>query len=246
MEMARADVFWRSERLAAAIWRSDELLRLLMPGRWDEGSQRWRASRSPNARLLAHFGIERPERPVVDDVQAALQKYFRADIQLQSFRVLSVRGKDPEAATKLLSAIIEITGNAFRDDDIQEVDRLLRYSIDRMEEVRIPRQSEVLAQIVMLLEQQRMQVEASRYYLFDIVQQPTPDEIPISPKPTMILTAGLVLPAALVTGLLVLWPGLMGVRRTEPSSDLEGATVLDIAQPLPRSEAKTLAPGPAP
>ncbi|MFQ3596380.1 MAG: hypothetical protein SNJ63_09735 [Sphingomonadaceae bacterium] len=213
MEMARADVFWRSERLATAISRSDELLQRLMPDRWDAESQRWRPSSALNARLSALFGLEQPERPTIDDIQAALRKRFRSDIQLQSFRELSIRSSDPQAAVELLRAIIDITGDEFRTDDLQEVDRLLTYSIQRMDEVSIPRQSEVLAQIVMLLEQQRMQVEASQYYLFDIVQEPTPDALPISPKPMLALAAGALLPAALVGGLLLILPGYSGRKR---------------------------------
>jgi hypothetical protein len=218
MELARADVFWRSERLAAAISGSDELVRLLLPGRWDEENQTWRPSRSWSARLAGAVGAAPPPRPTVDEIDAVLRQRFRADVQLQSFRTLSMRSTDPEASVKLLEAIIQVTGSAFRSDDLAEVERLLQYSTRRMEEVGIPRQSEVLAQIVMLLEQQRMQVEASRHYLFDIVQYPMADSRPSSPRPLLALAVGAVLPATIVVGLMLTWPSLFRFGRKVPAA----------------------------
>lgn len=208
-DLARADIFWQSQRLADSISKSDELVRQLFPGRWNYDQKRWERPQTIFTKLLATLGIKRPDRPTTGEIHGAIAKSLSADVKLQSFRTLQFTGPSPEASARMLSSIISITNDSFRTDDMNEVNSLIAFSYNRIGHEKTQRESENLANLVEDLERQRIQMEASRSHLFEMIQAPTAEAIPISPKPQLVIAAGTLLPPTLVIGAMLLWPAIM-------------------------------------
>ena len=223
MDLARADIFWQSDRLAANLAKSDDIVRQLFPGRWDSQNNRWHRPASASTLLYDIVGIKRPDRPTTGEVQDFVARSLSTDTKLQTFRTLRYQALSAKEAEEILSKIISTTNDDFRTDDISEINRLIDYSYERIGTSQIQRESENLATLIQDLERQRVQMESSQNYLFEVIQAPTAEPIPVSPKPQLAIAVGLLIPPAIVMAILLLWPSAVA-RLKQKTSALDNSS----------------------
>ncbi|MDW8415102.1 MAG: hypothetical protein RMK78_06490 [Thermaurantiacus sp.] len=210
-DLRRADIYWRSNRFAASFLRNEELVKDLLPERWDEEAGTWRPDRGISARLGRLFGLVGADaRPTLDDIREALDEKFVIDIKEQSFREISFLTERPQRSIRLLQWTIEETNRAFREDQLREISETLAFLDTRTTEEEQPRTLEALASFVEFLEQQQLRLEATPVFMFDIIQPPTPLSRPARPDPLLVLVAAALLPPTAVGVAVVLFPGVVG------------------------------------
>lgn len=214
MDLARADIFWTSGRLADDLARSDATVRQLFPGRWDDHNKRWHREASLSTFFYDVAGIVRPDRPTSGEVQKLIARNFSTEIELQTFRTLIYKDRSPKSAEAMLSKVISATNDSFRKDDISEISRIISYSYERLDRSVSQRDRENLSSLVQDLERQRIQMESTQNHLFEVIQQPIAEPIPVSPTPLLVVIVGLVVPPSIVIGVLILWPSAVSRRRT--------------------------------
>jgi hypothetical protein len=205
--IARAEIYWKSKRLAVHFMESDERLQELMPERWNRDAAAWTPDMGFRARVRRLFYEDQAFRPTTEEVRRRLDRVFLSEVQEQKFRQLSFRSPDPARSQRLLSWIVVNTNRVFRADDLSDISKLIAFTERRIAAAGTPREQEMLAATMTLLEQQQLRTEASEIFMFEVVQPPLVEARPSEPDPVMILSAGIILPPAIAVALILLWLG---------------------------------------
>lgn len=136
-DLSRFDLVLRSDRLALAVLSSKDLTRMLLAERWDDHAKHWKPRHGPGAALASLIGRPQSPEPTLDEVKGRLKQLISVETQQQLYRVITLRTPDRTRSRNLLAGIIKLSDVILRHDDGTEINQMIDYSRQRLEEVAI-------------------------------------------------------------------------------------------------------------
>jgi hypothetical protein len=198
-ELARLELLLRSNWPADLASQSIDLSKLIFSHRWDDQSRSWKPRSRVNKFIWGLMGVKLGPAPTADETKSRLSAIMTIETQQQTYRAIRIRESNPQRAEYILQSIMSRADQTLRKEDAQEVDKLIEYTKLRLKEATIGRQLEVLSSTLLMLEQQRMNINASTIYSYQIIQPIRSETAPSAPRPGQYLAVGFMLPLLLIT-----------------------------------------------
>ncbi len=200
-----------SERLASALFQSDSLKPVFFGPAWVPGTRTWKRPTDivfqAKDLLKGILGLPRWKVPGPYSLQDDLKIHLGIlTDKVTGYITVSISGESPAEATDVLRAIIMTADGLIRQAVKDRTAGRIAYLHNLLQQTSLQDQREAIITVLSAQEKTMMMTSADRTYAIDMIDPPSTNPLPTSPKPTVMVTM-----LALVAALgVALWAVLRG------------------------------------
>ena len=194
-----------STPVAERLMRDPDVKEHFFPGQWDSARQQWLQPLSLILGIKSFLGYTAWSPPNASDLTAILNDRIKSNQELQKgIYTFTFTDRDPVFAASLLQRIHNYTEERLRDQALQRTSLQIEHLLGELQQNTISENKQVLTQILLQQQQQRSRINPAIPFSALVVDPPSADRKPSSPRPLLYIFLSLLIPALAGIALSVL------------------------------------------